>query len=148
MKLAFSAASPYVRKVTACAIKRGINDKVERMKIGTTDPALLPLNPLSKVPTLVLDDGTSLYDSPVICEYLDALGEGPRLLPAEGEARWQALRLQALADGVLDAAFSVVMELRRPESERSADWIGRWRTAISRAVLAAATIRLASRNAL
>ena len=68
MKLAYSAASPYVRKVTACAIARGIDKQVERMKIGTTDPALLPLNPLSKVPTLVLDDGTSLYDSPVICE--------------------------------------------------------------------------------
>ena len=64
MKLAFSPASPYVRKVTACAIARGINDKVERWKVGTTDPALLEFNPLSKVPTLILDDGARLYDSP------------------------------------------------------------------------------------
>ena len=81
MKLAYSPASPYVRKVTACAIARGINDKVERWKVGTTDPALLGFNPLSKVPTLITDDGLHLYDSPVICEYLDSVADGviPRL---------------------------------------------------------------------
>ena len=82
MKIAYSAASPYVRKVMACAIARGLNDKIERWKIGTTDPALLPVNPLSKVPTLITDDGTSLYDSPVICEYLDSIGPAPKLFPA------------------------------------------------------------------
>ena len=81
MKIAYSAASPYVRKVMACAIARGLNDKIERMKIGTTDPALLAFNPLSKVPTLITDDGMSLYDSPVICEYLDALGAGAAMRP-------------------------------------------------------------------
>ena len=68
MKLAYSPASPYVRKVTACAIARGIDAKIERWKVGTTDPALLDFNPLSKVPTLVTDDGAALC--------LEALGDG------------------------------------------------------------------------
>ena len=75
MKIAYSAASPYVRKVMACAIARGLNDRIERLKIGTTDPALLAFNPLSKVPTLITDAGMSLYDSPVICQYLDSIGK-------------------------------------------------------------------------
>ncbi len=81
MKLAYSPASPYVRKVNACAIARGIDKQVECWKVGTTDPALLDFNPLSKVPTLILDDGTRLYDSPVICEYLDSVGSAPKLFP-------------------------------------------------------------------
>jgi len=83
MKLAFSPASPYVRKVTACAIKRGLDKQVERVKIGTTDPELLKFNALSKVPTLILDDGTTVFDSPVICEYLDSVGSAPKLFPAD-----------------------------------------------------------------
>ena len=69
MKLAFSPASPYVRKVMACAVARGIDGQIEKWVIPTTDAALIPVNPLSKVPTLVLDDGKTLFDSPVICEY-------------------------------------------------------------------------------
>src|SRR5882672_8271600 len=103
MKLAYSAASPYVRKVTACAIARGIDAKIERWKVGTTDPALLDFNPLSKVPTLVTDDGAMLYDSPVICEYLDSIGSAPKLFPPAGPARWKALCQEALGDGILDA---------------------------------------------
>ena len=89
MKLAYSAASPYVRKVNACAIKRGIDKQIERLKIGTTDPALLQYNALSKVPTLIADDGMSIFDSPVICEYLDSIGSAPKLIPATGPARWK-----------------------------------------------------------
>ena len=117
MKLAYSPASPYVRKVTACAIARGINDKVERWKVGTTDPALLGLNPLSKVPTLVTDDGLKLYDSPVICEYLDSIGSAPRLFPAAGPARWIALTQQALGDGILDATQPRRREIALPQDE-------------------------------
>ena len=80
MKLAYSPASPYVRKVNACAIARGIDGQIERWKVATTDPALVAFNPLSKVPTLILDDGTMLYDSPVICEYLDS--DGSELIAA------------------------------------------------------------------
>lgn len=123
MKLAYSPASPYVRKVTACAIKRGINDKVERLKIGTTDPALLPLNPLSKVPTLVLDDGTSIYDSPVICEYLDSVGSAPKLFPPPGPARWKALTLEALGDGILDATQPRRREIALPQDDGRKSYI-------------------------
>src|ERR1700730_14174261 len=92
MKLAYSAASPYVLKVNACAIARGIDGKIERWKVGTTDPALLDFNPLSKVPTLITDDGTMLYDSPVICEYIDSIGSAPKLFPPAGAARPVARR--------------------------------------------------------
>src|SRR5215813_14063794 len=84
MKLAYSPASPYVRKVMACAIKRGIDKQIERMTISTTDPELLKYNALSKVPTLITDDGAYLFDSPVICEYLDSIGSAPKLFPAPG----------------------------------------------------------------
>jgi glutathione S-transferase len=117
MKLAYSAASPYVRKVNACAIKRGIDKQIERVKIGTTDPALLEFNPLSKVPTLMLDDGTSLYDSPVICEYLDSIGSAPKLFPAPGPARWKALTQEALGDGILDATQPRRREIALPQDE-------------------------------
>jgi glutathione S-transferase len=139
MKLLFSPTSPYVRKVRIVALEKGIASEIEIVPASPfdADGPVVAANPLSKIPALILEDGTALYDSPVICEYLDCLGAGPRLLPPNGQARWSALRLQALADGVLDAAFSSVMELRRPETERSADWIQRWRSAISRSVLAA-----------
>ena len=117
MKLAYSPASPYVRKVTACAIARGIDDKVERWKVGTTDPALLEFNPLSKVPTLILDDGTRLYDSPVICEYLDSVGSAPKLFPAAGPARWKAICQQALGDGILDATQPRRREVALPQDD-------------------------------
>jgi glutathione S-transferase len=117
MKLAYSAASPYVRKVNACAIKRGIDKQIERVKIGTTDPALLKHNPLSKVPTLMLDDGTSLYDSPVICEYLDSIGSAPKLFPAPGPARWKALTQEALGDGILDATQPRRREIALPQDD-------------------------------
>jgi len=117
MKLAYSAASPYVRKVNACAIKRGIDKQIERLKIGTTDPALLQYNPLSKVPTLITDDGTCLYDSPVICEYLDSIGSAPKLFPAPGPARWKALTQEALGDGILDATQPRRRELTLPADD-------------------------------
>jgi len=115
VKLAFSPASPYVRKVTACAIKRGLN--VERLKIGTTDPELLKFNPLSKVPTLITDDGMHLFDSPVICEYLDSVGSAPKLFPAAGPARWKALTQEALADGILDATQPRRREVALPQDD-------------------------------
>lgn len=123
MKLAYSPASPYVRKVTASAIKRGIDDRIERLKIGTTDPALLQYNPLSKVPTLVTDDGMCIYDSPVICEYLDGIGTAPRLFPASGVARWKALTQMALGDGILDATQPRRRELTLPQDEGRKSYI-------------------------
>jgi glutathione S-transferase len=121
MKLAYSAASPYVRKCTASAIKRDV--KLELMKIGTTDPALVSLNPLSKVPTLILDDGMSIYDSPVICEYLDSVGSAPKLIPASGPARWKALTLESLGDGILDATQPRRREIALPQDDGRKSYI-------------------------
>ena len=123
MKIAYSAASPYVRKVMACAIARGLNDKIECWKIGTTDPALLPVNPLSKVPTLITDDGVSIYDSPVICEYLDSIGSAPKLFPPVGPARWTALTQEALGDGILDATQPRRREIPLPQDEGRKSYI-------------------------
>jgi glutathione S-transferase len=123
MKLSFSAASPYVRKVMACAIARGIAGRIEKWTVGTTDPALAAVNPLSKVPTFVTDDGMALYDSPVICEYLDSIGDAPKLFPPVGAARWQALRRAALGDGILDASQPRRREIALPQDEGRVAWI-------------------------
>lgn len=117
MKIAFSPASPYVRKCVACAIARGIDGRIEKWKVGTTDPALLEFNPLSKVPTFITDDGMVLYDSPVICEYLDSIGDAPKLFPPAGPARWNALRQEALGDGILDATQPRRRELTLPQDD-------------------------------
>jgi glutathione S-transferase len=134
MKLAYSPASPYVRKVTACAIKRGISDKIERMKIGTTDPALLQYNALSKVPTLITDDGACIFDSPVICEYLDSIGSAPKLFPPAGPARWKALTQEALADGILDATQPRRRELTLPQDDGRKGYIALQQGKVARAV--------------
>ena len=86
MKLTASGASPYVRKAMVCAILRGLDAQIEKWVITTTDPVLAQSNPLSKVPTLLTDDGLAFFDSPVICEYLDSLGSAAPLFPAMGPA--------------------------------------------------------------
>ena len=134
MKLAYSPASPYVRKVTACAIKRGLDKQVERVKIGTTDPELLKFNALSKVPTLILDDGTCIFDSPVICEYLDSVGSAPKLFPAAGPARWKALTQEALADGILDATQPRRREIALPQDEGRKGYIALQQGKVARAL--------------
>jgi glutathione S-transferase len=134
MKLAYSPASPYVRKVNACAIARGIDRQIERWKVATTDPELQKFNPLSKVPTLVTDDGTLLYDSPVICEYLDSVGNAPRLFPAAGPARWKAICQQALGDGILDATQPRRREIALPQDDGRKAYIEVQRGKVSRAL--------------
>lgn len=126
MKLRYSTTSPYVRKVTVVALESGLDGRIERIVTNTGDPASDhdKDNPLGKVPALILDGGERLYDSPVICEYLDSLHDGPKLFPAAGPERWLALRQQALADGVLDAAVLRMLEqTRRPEPLRWDAWI-------------------------
>lgn len=128
MKLRYSPTSPYVRKVTVTAIETGLDGKIERVPTMPWDPATdLPReNPVGKVPTLIADGGEALYDSPVICEYLDGLHSGRKLFPPSGGARWTALRRQALADGILDAAVARVVEMReRKEEMRSKWWLDR-----------------------
>jgi len=106
MKLHWSPRSPFVRKVMVVVHELGLAGRVTcvRTVAATTKPhaALMQDNPLSKIPTLVLDDGTVIYDSPVICEYLDSLDGAPKLHPIEPKARLVALRRQALGDGFLD----------------------------------------------
>lgn len=116
MKLHWSPKSPYVRKVMICLEELGLEDRVERIRtvaaMLTPNPHLMTDNPLSKIPTLVLDDGRTLFDSAVICEYFDAEAGG-NLFPKTGAARWQTLRWHALGDGLLDALI-----LWRNERER------------------------------
>lgn len=109
------------------AIETGTQNRIENVLIFPAGPAteVAEYNPLGKVPALILDDGSVLYDSPVICEYLDELGGGCGLFPKSGPERWTVRRLQALADGVLDAGILIIMENRRPDNERSPDWIER-----------------------
>jgi glutathione S-transferase len=128
MKLLYAPASPYARKVLAVAHETGLIDRIEVATAATAPtgaaPDVAPHNPLGKVPTLLLDDGTSLYDSRVICEYLDARTTGPRLFP-DGEGRWDALTRQALGDGLLDAALLTRYErVLRPEALRWDAWDG------------------------
>lgn len=136
MKLSYSPTSPYVRKVLMVAHEKGVADQVmtERIDPWASDPSFTQLNPVSKVPALTLDDGTTLFDSCVICEYLDSLGSGPAMFPPPGKARWQALRLQALGDAICDAALLRRQEMARPTEQQSSSWIERQRLAISRSL--------------
>lgn len=136
MKLRGSPSSPFVRKVAAAAIECGLDGRIENVPVDVwaADTDQGEINPLGKVPALITDDGEVLFDSPVVCEYLDSLHDGDKLFPAAGPARWQTLKQQALADGILDAAVSRLLEGRRPEAQRSADWMERQRRVVERAL--------------
>jgi glutathione S-transferase len=123
MKLYYSSVSPFSRKVRVLVFECGLENRVEMVltKVSPIQPNmnLLPYNPLIKLPILVDDDGLALYDSPVICEYLDGLHQGKKFYPADAPRRWNSLRLQALADGMLEAAVLAQQEARlRPEANR------------------------------
>ncbi|HSN19120.1 MAG TPA: glutathione S-transferase [Usitatibacter sp.] len=127
MKLYYSATSPFVRKVLVCAHERGLAGGLELVttKVVPSEPNrdYARVTPLMKVPALVRDDGMVLFDSVVICEYLDSMSKGPRLFPAEGDARWRALRLHAAADGILEAAVLARYEnFVRPAELRWKAW--------------------------
>lgn len=123
MKLFWSSRSPFVRKVMVVAHETGLVGRVETVRtvVAPTkpNPDVMALNPLNKLPTLILDDGRLLYDSRVIVEYLDTLHQGSRLFPASGPARFEALRLQALGDGMLDFLLVGLSERVRPEPQQS-----------------------------
>ena len=134
MKLRYSPTSPYVRKITVLAHETGQKDKIELVATNFADPAngLAAQNPLAKVPALILENGTTLYDSPVICEYLDSLHSGTKMFPASGDARWTALRRQALADGIMDAGILRIGEQRRPANEQSPGWLVKQKDVMAR----------------
>lgn len=120
MKLHWSPRSPYVRKVMIAAHEMGLGDQLDcvRTVVSAFKPAeeLFADNPLNKLPTLVLDDGTAFYDSRVICEYLDTQHQTPKLYPTEQSARFVALRNQALGDGLLDVNMMRLLERPNPVS--------------------------------
>ncbi|HVH78364.1 MAG TPA: glutathione S-transferase [Stellaceae bacterium] len=127
MKLRHNPASPFVRKVMVVAHELGLAGKIELLDTTVSpvdaNATLAGENPLMKIPALVTDDGEVLFDSPVICEYLDSLAGGGKLFPAPGKARWAALRQQALGDGILDALILCRYEIAaRPEDKRFAGW--------------------------
>ncbi|WP_417846871.1 glutathione S-transferase family protein [Thalassospira povalilytica] len=126
MILRSSGPSPFGRKVKMVAKILGIYDRLTVEMSNTNDPhdTLRQQNPLGKIPILILDDGRKIFDSRVICEYLDAQVDGITLHPTESDARWEALTLQALGDGIVDAAILQVYENRmRPEDKRHDDWL-------------------------
>jgi glutathione S-transferase len=138
MKLYYAGTSPFVRKVMACAIARGLDQEIMAMptRLQDSPPDLLADNPLGKVPCLITDDGLALFDSPVICEYLDTRGDALPLFPAHGAARWRALKQQALGDGILDAAVARRGETTRPKEAARDALMGRYRGVVERGLAA------------
>lgn len=122
MKLLASLASPYTRKVRIVLAEKKIDCDMELVDVAPVDNPVNRHNPLGKIPTLLLDDGTALYDSRVIVEFLDGKSPISRLIPDDLRDRVAVRRLEALADGVLDAGLLVRYESLRPENERSQAW--------------------------
>jgi glutathione S-transferase len=128
MKLLSATATPYGRKVEIAAIEKGLIERIEVVPVSTAPSAphagLARENPLIKIPTLVLDDGRALYDSLVICDYLDTLHAKAKLIPQSGARRWEVLTLHALGSGMCDAALLCRYEqVLRPDAFRWPEWI-------------------------
>jgi glutathione S-transferase len=136
VKLYYSPTSPYVRKVMACAIIRGLDGRIEKHPSNPhVSPAVLIAdNPLSKVPCLITDDGLSLFGSQLICEYLDSIGEELQLFPEHGALRWRALKHQSMGDGILDAAVPCRAEIGKPREAARDAQIARFKAAVSRTI--------------
>ncbi len=140
MKLHWSSRSPYVRKVMVFAHECGLAGRIEciRTVVAMTKPNidLLRTNPLGKIPTLVLDDGSALYDSTVICEYLDSLHDGRKLFPQSGAARWTALRRHALGNNLIDNLMLWRNEMTRPQARQSPEMLAAFELKVRNAVAA------------
>lgn len=139
MKLLGSITSPYTRKVRVVLAEKRIDFDLELVDVNAPDNPVIPRNPLSKIPTLVLDDGTSLFDSRVIVEFLDNASPIARLIPADKRARVAVRRWEALADGVLDAGLLVRYESLRPKKEQSAAWSAKQLGKVTRGIVLLAT---------
>lgn len=134
MQLRYSPTSPYVRKVSITAIEAGLDSKIEHIATDPWSPEtdLRKSNPTSKVPCLVTDSGDPIYDSPVICEYLDSLNTGKKLFPVDPTARFKALTLAAAADGMTDAGILLLIEtVRRPKELKWDWWVERQTTTVN-----------------
>lgn len=128
MQLIYAPASPFARKVRVLASETGQLARLELVETAvlpvTLNERVNTLNPLGKIPVLMLDNGEALYDSRVICEYLDSLHDQPRLFPADPALRWPTLRLAALADGLMEAAVLTRYErAARPAEQQWDEWI-------------------------
>lgn len=137
MILRSSPASPFVRKVRIAIAVLGLADKIDVRDADLNDPAdpVRVQNPLGKIPALVMEDGTTYFDSRVILEVLDHWAGGGRIVPTEPKARFAALRLQALSDGILDAGVLQVYESRyRPPEKLVQAWVDRQRDKVARAM--------------
>lgn len=135
MKLYYSPPSPYSRKVRALIIEKGLQDSVEQILLNLASDdttALMKANPLGKIPTLELNDGSSFYDSYVICEYLDGLNNKTIFIPNEHNARLTMLKRHALGNGMMDIAVGMVMETRREGQPPLASLIDKGRKKIIR----------------
>lgn len=126
MKLFHSPTSPYVRKVMVISMEKGLDGQIEKIPTSVTplkrEGELPTRNPIGKVPCLVTDDGRALFDSPVICSYIDSL-KAPALIPEDANGRFQSMTLEALADGLLDAGLLLRYESTRPEDKQWQPWI-------------------------
>ena len=139
MTLFASSRSPFVRKVLVAAHETGLAHllKTRRVVVSANkpNPEVMAANPLNKIPTLLLADGTTLYDSRVICEFFDSLHVGPPLIPSDPSCRWQSLRLQALGDGLMEVSIARLGEMNRPPASQSATHLASFQRKIA-AVLA------------
>lgn len=146
MKLFGSTTSPYARKARLVLLEKGLPHEFVVSPPRDPGSEVPKLNPLARIPTLVLDDGTCVFDSPVICEYADTLNDTPILIPrADPLARMRVKRGEALADGIMDSAVAVRIESLRPAEHRDAATLALHGTAITRALEHAAA-RLAGRT--
>lgn len=139
LTLRSSPASPFGRKVKLVAYHLGLMDRITIVNADTADPSdsLRAQNPLGKIPALILDDGQVLYDSRVIVDYLDHLAGGGGVIPVDPAQRFPALTMQALADGVMDAALLQVYEKRwRDEGLRSERWASHQADKVARGLVA------------
>jgi len=134
LTLLATTTSPYARKVRIALAEKKYEYQFKQVSPWTEDNPVHAFNPLGKVPVLVLDDGTHLYDSRVIVEYLDTVSPVSRLIPEPSRQRIAVKRWEALADGLCDAAISMVLEGRRPARQQSKEWIDRQRRKVEAGV--------------
>ena len=123
MKLVTSLTGPYGRKVRVVLLEKKIPFQLQVENPWLPDTRVVDFNPLGKVPVLVLEDGVSVFDSRVIVEYLDTLTPVAHLIPPDAKSRMIVRGIEALADGVIDAAVSVYLERKRSMEKQEADWI-------------------------
>ncbi|WP_025041875.1 glutathione S-transferase [Nitrosospira briensis] len=138
MKLIGSLTSPYVRKTRIVLAEKHIGYTFELEAPWNADSHVSDHNPLGKVPVLIMDDGTSLFDSRVIVEYLDSVNPVSRLLPESNRRRIMVKRWEALADGICDAAAAIFLERKRNDAQQSVEWISRQQKKVMRSLETAA----------